>query len=262
MLQTIIEQYNILIITIFGGLVYLLREGAKLLYDYYATKLKFSQEQTQQIEKVETELAVMELRKQAEREEVLKDKVLEYKLNRNVLLDGIKINHILKELRENLDAQSVSIAIYHNGVAKGFKNFSFRFQECASIKHSTIYNYQAMPLSSYYEELAKYEEIECLFYSKAGKNLPLLIAGILEQHDLEILISYPILIEHVATDNLPNNVINIERDGKQFALLGSLLVAIDKDCNKILEEHSTVKYIKEKLSEIMAIYKDNNNIFS
>jgi hypothetical protein len=262
MLQTVIEQYNILLITVFGGLIYLLREGAKLLYDYYATKLKFKQAQDQQIETVETELAVIELRKQAQREEVLKDKMLEYKLNRNVLLDGIKINHILKELRENLDAQTVSIAIYHNGVAKGFKNFSFRFQEAISIKHSTIYNYQAMPLSSHYEELAKYEKLECLFYNKTSKNLPLLVAGILEQHELEILISYPILIEHIDNDNLPNNVINIERDGKNFALLGSLLVAIDKDCTKTIEEHTTVKYIKEKLSEIMAIYKDNNNIFS
>lgn len=262
MLQTLIEQYNILIITIFGGLVYLLREGAKLIYDYYATKLKFTQEQNQQIEKVETELAVMELRKQAEREELLKDKLLEYKLSRNVLFDGIKINHILKELREFLDAQSVSIAIYHNGVAKGFKNFSFRFQESINIKHSTIYNYQAMPLSSHYEEISKYEKQEYLFYRKSSENLPLLIKGVLEQNQLEILISYPILIEHIENDNLVNNVINIERNNKQFALLGSLIVAIDKDCTKLINEITITKYIKEKLSEIMVIYKDNNNIFS
>lgn len=252
------EQFIIIFVTLTTAFTYLLKELGKEITEYLKVKLELKQK----IAEATVNIEIEKLKKNAERENLKEDKLLQLQLNRSVLIDGIKISHILKELRETLDAQSVSIAIYHNGVAKGFKNFSFRFQECVSMKYSTIYNYQAMPLSSHYSEIGKYEEVEYLHYNNKSKNLPFLIGGIMEQYKLKTLTSYPILFEHIDNDNLPNNVINIEKDNKQFALLGSIIVAIDDNCSKITDESVAVNHIKKKLFEIMLIYKENNNIFS
>jgi len=252
-IQTLIEQSNILLIALAGSLIYIIQ--------YYKDKVKFKRDLQEQIEKAETEIDLIELKKAAERQEVLKDKLLQYKLNRNVLFDGVKVNHILKELRELVHAQSVSIAIYHNGVTKGFKNFSFRFQEFSSVRHSSIYKYQVMPLSPYYEELAKYEKQDYVFYKKGEVN-PVIIEEVLDRYNLSKLVSFPILVEYAEDHNIFNGVLSIQRNRVRYMLVGSLLFSLDSTSKLLNDNVKLANTIKEKLQEIMEIYKENNSIFS
>ena len=158
--ETITKETVLLITGVFAIIGY----TVKNVYLYYYTKLKFKQETDHRIIVEKTNIQINELKEEAERHRLLADELLKHKLNRNVLKDGLLVIDILKEIQEEINAKSVSILVFHNSIAKGFKNYSIRFQEARTLDDSTIATCQAAPLSPYFRDINRFEKEDFIIY--------------------------------------------------------------------------------------------------
>lgn len=250
------EQFTIIFLTLVTALTYLIKQLSKEMTDYLKTKLELKQK----LAETTTNIEIENLKKNAERENLKEDKLLELQLNRNILHEGIKLINILKETREIFNARNVYISIFHNNVAKGFKNYSIRFEEARTMEHSISENHQSINLSPLYTELVKFEKQNYIIDTKQSQSLTI-IKQKTKERSLVKKIYFPILDEMNNT-KYPNTTVFITKNDIEYVLIGIFVVCIDDKSLYIDDDEALVKLTEEKLIQIMKLYDGNNLIFS
>lgn len=256
----LLEQGTVLIVALIASLAWLIKNVITLGFDYMSKNLVSKQERNNKILQKETELEIIKLQNDADREKTLEDFKLKRIMDRNSLHDGLKVIHILKQLREKANAASVSIIAFHNGIAKNYKNFSMRFQETRSVENFTKENYQVLPLSSYYEEIQKFETQDYLIF-KVGDDLAVRNKIILSENNITTIIIFPILILVTENNNTSDSIMSIMKNNQEYLILGCLLVSLDIKSAKS-NVNDIVELMKHDLDQIVNIYEQNNNVLS
>jgi len=254
------NQTGVLIVSVVALFIWLLKNSFEFIFNYYSTKLSSRRVNAKLIEDKETELHLIELQNKSDREEKLEDLKLKRQMDRDSLNDGIKMLNIMKSLRESCNGVSVSLAAFHNSVAKNYKNFSIRFQEARDVSMETKNHYQTCPLSGYYEDISKFQTKDYIVYD-INKTPSLKNKAFLRKHNITTLFMFPILIPVNEGNEDVENVMSIVKKGKEYLILGCVLMSLDnsssKDSNTVIANK-----MKEKVAAMIEIYNQNKLVLT
>jgi hypothetical protein len=250
------------IATIVGSLILVIKKVTDLISEWLSKEMAFRQTNRHARMQLELDLDIESKKQELKRHQILEDKKLEDSLSANLLEDALKIQSLLKVVRERLDAQGVGIALYHNGIAKGFKNFSIRYEEVRDSKFSIIPYYQSKPLSPFYPTIKEFENKNVIMYRITdpitdNNKEPL---SILRLAEVKAMIVVPILVpvEHELPSEHTTMV--IKRFNGEHYILGFLCALLD-DQSKNLGELELLSYLVNKADDIVNIYLKNFKVF-
>jgi hypothetical protein len=256
MSSIITEQFVFIVISITGASTYLIKEFGVMIAKYKDKSLELNFK----IKEAQANIEIENLKKSAERENLKEDKLLQIQLNRNALYDGIKLINILKDIRETIDAKSVYISIFHNNIAKGFKNYSIRFEESRSVDYCIADKFQSMPISPFYPDLIKFEK-EDFIIATVDTSVVEQIKLQLKQQQVNKKIYFP-LLDEISKSKHPNNIMTIKKDKVDYVLIGVVVISLDTHSFFNDDETTIIGIMEEKLIQIHKLYNENNLIFS
>jgi hypothetical protein len=241
--------------------VLLVKDMFKLFSSWLEKELAFKQAARHDKLKIEADLYIESKKEELSRNKQLRDKQLQDTLGANLLEDALKVQNMLKTIKEKTDARNVTITAYHNGVAKGFRNFSIRYEETRESKYSIIDNYQSKPLSARYKAIKQFETKDYCWIRENDEPTDETrdSLGYMKMNEVLNLITIPLMIAADTLQVSEQGVMPIKKDGVDYYILGVLKVHLDKD-SKTFTELELTSYLENRVDDIMNLYNKNNKI--
>lgn len=245
-------------VAIAAATVFIIKEVAGVVAEWLKNEITTKQSLRHAILKIKAEQLQKELIIQGKVNERLKEKELEEALLDTTLEDVIKTQQLLKKMLGSINAKRVSIILFHNGIAKGFRNFSMRFEEMRHYSDSVAEKYQSKPLSIYYGAIKKFEETPYIVYDKLNLDYSDPFACTIEDLEGTHLIALPLLASK--EQNVPDHhkLMSIKRKDSQYYILGIVTVTLDKESNPLTK--SLLNDCIGLADDIMNIYEHNYKI--
>ena len=250
------EQFNYLLVIVIGGLGFYINEIRKYIANYSKSSLEIRQK----INEAQANIEIENIKKEAERNNIIEDRKLQLQLSRNIVYDGVRLINILKSIREYCNAKDSYIKIFHNSIAKGFKNYSIRFEDARSIDLNVTEKKQSIPLSGYYKDLIKFETQDYIIATLEDEEISNQIKHTIKEFDLTKKIYFP-LLEELSTTKYENVTTVIKKNDIDYVIIGLIVVCLDKE-SVYENEESLIDFIKQKVDEIHELYSQNNLLFS
>lgn len=261
MMENVLKDLSIEVIVTTIAIVFTIRELIGLIIAIIKDELLFKQQQRHKLRKIEIDLLIQQ--KQSETTMKLKKEqlLLDESFKFNFLESAISVQHIMKQLREWSDAVSVSLLLFHNGVAKGFKHYSIRYEETRTFANSIYEHYQIKPLQGYFKIIKQLEKQNIVKVSITdditdGNQV---VNWFLNAHKLNKMFIAPILIP--IDSNIPDEqkIMRLEKNGEDFFIIGLITLAMDENSNDLSDE-VMMSMMYNKVDDITNLYKRNSRI--
>lgn len=258
-MEELLKQLDLFIVALSAAIIFFLKEGTSFLFEYLKKSVLFKQDQRQSLQKVDTELKIEQLKLEA----AAKRNKIKEKQKGNLLKLISQVRKRLVEIRELNNARNVIISAFHNGVAKGFRNFSRRYDIPRELKYLTLENYQVKPLAGYYDYIMQFEKQDYIIHDITGKTEEEIDSdkrlNLMEADNVKKTYVFPILIpEHTDIEEYYKELL-ITKGGENYYILGCLLIFLDNesDCEN---EDLLISTTQLKISDITNIFLENPNI--
>jgi len=248
-------------LAILTAAVLLVKDMFKLFSAWLEKELAFKQAARHDKLKIEADLYLETKKEELSRTKQLRDKQLQDSLGANLLEDALKVQSILKTIKEKTNARNVTITAYHNGIAKGFRNFSIRYEETRESKYSIIDNYQSKPLSARYKAIKQFESKDYCWLREndepTDENRDSL--GYMKMNEVTNLITIPLMVASDTLQASEQGIMLIKKNEVDYYILGVLKVHLDKE-SKAFTELELTNYLENRVDDIMNLYNKNNKI--
>ncbi len=249
-------------LAIAGSIVILIKQLTDLISSWLTKEMAFRQNNRHAKMQLQLDLDIESKTQDLKRQQKIQDKRLEDSLNSSLLEDALKIQGQLRIIRDRLNAKTVNVTLYHNGMAKGFKNYSIRYEEVRDTADALMANYQSKPLSAFYSTIKEFEDKNAVFYKVTDelndKNKEFIALCKLTNSTSVIVV--PLLATEDTLLPTEHTTMLITKHKVEYYLIGTLTVYLD-ETSKQLGELEVLTYLVNKSDDLMNIYIKNPKVF-
>lgn len=239
-----------------SGIVFLIQQIFKLL----AKELEIRQQIRLENKKVKAEADKKRVRAESEAQIMLIEKEAEQRLIDTTLTDALSVLQILKEIQYRYNAKRGIIFMYHNGVAKGFRNFSARYEVARTFDDEILDMYQSKPLGSFYESIQEFKKLDYLIYraedSLTPKNKQVIKR--LRYNQDKISIIYPLLIHESVYMPDHHKLMSLQKNGEHYYIIGTVAITLDEQSED--SENIDKVVLMAYVDDIINLYEKNHKI--
>lgn len=205
--------------------------------EFLTKEVLFSQKQRHAKVNKKTEIFLQQ------QEEAFKDskaaKAVKVNFAKTTARDIQRVSLKLRELVTDYHICRAAIAVYHNGVAKGFRNWSMRYEEVRSPTvaanndflevREVINDYQSKPLYPFYNQIDRFSTESFIIFTTeepvTEENENVIRSLLAFKASCRIVVPLMIPVKQIKLES--QQLFAVERNGEDFFVLGSLFVDFD-----------------------------------
>lgn len=264
-MEELIKEINASTVAIVGAIgisvVYLIKEFFAVLSKWVSSEIHFRQALSHDRRKLSHEID-LELQREDQRNRMLLEKTkLKAQLSKSTSSDVNKVIDIMDNIKNTFKLQRALLVSYHNGIQKGYRNFSIRYERTRDGIFTIKAEYQAKPLADYHKEIDRFSEEKCIVYNindeHTDENLHILAQ--MQMLDVKMRITIPLLVP-IDNDNIPEEhksiVVGQESD---YYLIGVFIAHFD-NASYFIDGKQTEIMLRNKVDDILNLYEKNPNI--
>lgn len=264
-MEKLISEISASTVAIVGAIgvsiIYLIKEVFAVLSKWVSNEIQFRQKLSHDRRKLTHEID-LELQKEEQRNRILIEKnKLRTQLNKSTSADVNRVIDILDNIKNTFELQRALLVSYHNGIQRGYRNFSIRYERVRDGILPIKSDYQAKPLADYHKEIDRFSEEKCIVYNIDDKHTDenLHILAQMQMLDVTMRITIPLLVP-IDNNNIPEEhksiVVGQECD---YYLVGVFIAHFD-NASHFIEGKQTEIMLRNKVDDILNLYEKNPNI--
>lgn len=242
--------------SVVSGIVFFIQQ----IFRFLAKGVEKRIEMALQYKKAQIEAKTKKERAEFDAEIKLIEKAAEQRMVDTTLNDALSVLRTLREIQHKYNAKRVIIFMYHNGVARGFRNFSARYEAARTFEDEIMDMHQSKPLATFYEAIQDFKKVDWLIYDSkeplTNKNNH--VVKRLRYNQDKVSIIFPLLVHETIDIPQHHKIMSIRKNGDYYYIIGTMVVTLDdesEDCDDV-DKNALVGYA----DDIVNMYEGNYKI--